>query len=249
MIINFFFDFLLLLSVSIILRRNTNIYRILFGSFIGGLSILCLFINFTSLQLFIFKIFISIIMTLISFGYKNIKYTFRNLFFLYMASIVLGGFLYFLNIQFSYQQKGLIFFHNGLSINIVILIIFCPIILYIYCKQIKFLKTNYNHYYKIKMIFKEKTYNLTAFLDTGNKLTDIYTKKPIILIDKDIKPDNFFYIPYQGVNKSGLLKCFKIDKLEIEGKIFPKVIVGILENKIKIDGVECILHERIVEQL
>ncbi|MEG2322444.1 MAG: sigma-E processing peptidase SpoIIGA, partial [Bacilli bacterium] len=142
LILNFFFDFLLLLSVSLILRRNVSIYKIMLGAFIGGLSLLFLFIKINSITLFILKILISIIMLLVSFGYKSLKYTVKNGLFFYTSSIILGGFLYFLNIQFSYKNNGLVFINKGLSINVVFLIIFCPIIIYIYIKQGLTLKNN-----------------------------------------------------------------------------------------------------------
>ena len=93
MILNFVFDFLLLLSVSIILRRNVSINKLILGAFIGGISILFLFIKINSFELFIFKILISILMILISFGYKDIRYFGKNILFFYMTIIVLGGFL------------------------------------------------------------------------------------------------------------------------------------------------------------
>ena len=85
MIINFFLDYLLLLSVSILLKRRVKMIRIIMGAFIGGLSILCLFININSIELFIIKIVISIMMILISFGYQNIKYTLSNIGCLYIV--------------------------------------------------------------------------------------------------------------------------------------------------------------------
>ena len=91
--INFSFDLLILLSTSIVLKRKSKFYRLMLGAFIGSLSILFLFINITNLELFIFKIIISIIMILVSFGYKNIKYFGKNILFLYTISIILGGFL------------------------------------------------------------------------------------------------------------------------------------------------------------
>ena len=84
MLLNFFFDFILLLTVSIVLKRNASIKRIIFGAFIGGLSMLFLFFEFTTFTLFIFKIFISILMVLITFGYYDLKYTFKNILYLYL---------------------------------------------------------------------------------------------------------------------------------------------------------------------
>lgn len=247
MILNFFFDFILLLSVSILLRRNVSIYKILLGSFLGGLSILFLFIEISSFELFLFKVIISIIMVLISFGYKSLKYTLKNLLYLYTASIILGGFLYFLNVEFSYKQVGLIFINNGLSINAIFLIIFCPIIIYIYVKQGLWLKSNYSNYYKINIYLDDKKYSLNGFLDTGNTLVEPITNKPIILIDKKVECDKYFFVPCKTVNNSGLIKCIKVDKVEISGRCINKVIVGLLDEKIKIDGIDCLLNKKLLE--
>lgn len=247
LILNFFFDFLLLLSVSVLLRRNANIYRLMLGGFLGGLSLLFLFIKISSFTLFIFKIVISVLMILVSFGFRDIRFTFKNLLYFYSASMILGGFLYFLNVQFSYQQKGLVFFHHGLSINVVFLIIFCPIILYIYMKQGLWLKTHYHHYYPVSITYLGKQYHFAGFLDTGNTLVDIVTKKPIILIDKKLPLKTFFYVPYKGINHDGLLPCVKVDEVTIGSDYYTHVLVGILDQKIKIDGVDCLLNPKLWE--
>lgn len=244
MILNFFFDFILLLSVSIILKRNANIYRIILGAFVGGISILSLFINFNSLTLFIFKFIISIFMVIISFNYKNIKYTIKNIIFLYLASIILGGFLYFLNIEFSYKKIGMVFINNGLSVNVIFLIIFCPIIIYIYVKECLSLKINYSNYYKINLYYNNKKYSLNGFVDTGNVLE--YFNKPVILTNIKIDIGTFFYIPYKTIDNNGLIKCIKPDKIEINGKA-KKALVGFIDKGIKIDGVDCLINKKILE--
>ena len=247
MLLNFAFDLILLLAVSILLRRNVIIYKILGGALVGGISILFLFFNISSLMLFIYKIIISILMILISFGYKNIKYTLKNFLYLYMTSIVLGGFLYFLNVEFSYEQYGLVFINKGLSINVIFLIIFCPIIIYIYVKQGLWLKNNYSNYYNVTLYYNHKKYLFSAFLDTGNNLTVPLTNKPVILINKEIKAKQFFYIPYKGINGSGIIKCFKADKIIINNLEKENIIVGLMKEKIKIDGIDCLLNKKILE--
>ena len=82
MLLNFAIDFILLLTVSLILKRNIKITRIMLGAFIGGISILFLFFNINSIILFLFKLIISVIMILITFGFKTIKYTLVNLLYL-----------------------------------------------------------------------------------------------------------------------------------------------------------------------
>ncbi len=250
MILNFCIDFIILLSVSLILKRNVKITRIMLGAFIGGISILFLFLNINSIILFIFKFLISLIMILVTFNFKTLKYTLVNILYLYMSSIILGGFLYLLNLQFSYKHIGLIFFNNGLSINFIFLLIFSPIILYIYIKQTKHLRYNYSNYYNIQIIVNDKSYKYTAYLDTGNVLIDSLTKKKVILIDKRkilFKIKNFRLIPYTCASGINMIKVVKIDKLIFEGNEYKDVLLGIID-KITLDGVEVILNRKLLEE-
>ena len=250
LLLNFTFDFLLLMSVSLLLRRNVKIVRILLGAFLGSLSIFFLFIKITSLQLFLLKLMVSILMVIITFNYRDLKYTLRNLLYLYMASIVLGGFLYFLNIEFSYKNNGLVFYHNGLSINFVFLIIFSPIILYIYIRQGIKLKNNYSNYYQVDICLNGKIIKCNGYLDTGNNLVDPIKKRPIILVNKNkIKiNDNYILVPYQSSSNHSVLKCIKVDYINIKKLGIKKnVLVGIMEDKINIDGIDCLLNNKLLE--
>ncbi len=183
-------------------------------------------------------------MILVTFGYKDKIYFFKNLGFLYMTSIVLGGFLYFLNIQFAYKQQGLVFFHKGLSINFLFLIIFSPIILYIYVKQGLNLKNNYSKYHKVKLYFEGNCIECIGYIDTGNKLIDPYFKRKIILINQKCESSHFILVPINTVNSGGVIKCLKLNRLELDGEtVKEKMLVGFIDKKINIDGVECILPE------
>ena len=248
MILNFFIDFILLLTVSVILRRNVKLTRVMMSAFIGGLSILILFFDITSILLMFLKFLISILMIITCFGYKNIKYTIINLLYLYLTSIVLGGFLYLVNLQISYKHIGILFFNNGLSFNFIFLLVFSPIILYLYSIQLKKLKTNYSNYYNVEIYFKGKKYKYIGYLDTGNILKDSLTGKNVILIDKrkllfNIK--EFRIIPYMGLNGTNMIKVIKIDKLIINDKEYD-VLLGIMDS-IRIDGVDIILNRNILE--
>lgn len=255
LLINFGFDLLILLVVDIILKRNTKFIRIVLGSFFGSLTIFFLFLNLNSFSLFLLKIITSIMMILITFSYQNLKYTLNNLLFLYTTSILLGGFLYFLNITFSYHQEGMIFLYEGLSINYIFLLIFSPIILYIYIKQTKQIKNNYKYFYKIKIIFLNNyELNTLAYLDTGNKLIDPVSLKPIIMIEENLVPKklvkNIIYVPYKSLNYEGLLNCIKVKEIVIKDVgSKTNVILGISKNKFKIDGIHVLLNNKIMEEL
>ncbi len=250
--LNFAFDFILLLSVSLILRRKVTLNRLLIGSFVGSLTILALFININSFWLFMIKVLFSVLMVLVTFKYESLMYTLKNILFLYTSSILLGGFLYFLNIQFSYKNDGLVFYYNGLSINYIVLILFGPAIIYLYVKQGLNLKNNYSNYYPITLYLEDnKTLKLTGYFDTGNKLIDPYLNRPVLLISKDKYPyliNNYIYIPYNSITNHGLLKCVRIPKIKFNNEIKHNILLGLMEESINIDGIDCLLHDKLWEE-
>lgn len=227
--LNFYFDFLLLMSVSTILKRNTSIFRLLLGAFFGSLTILVLLFNINSFQLFLIKIYLSIIMCLVSFGYKDFKYTFKNILFLYIVSILLGGFMYMLNIEFSYETKGFVFLNKGLGVNYIFLSIISPCILYIYVKEMRKYKVKIGNYYKVNIFLENKILKLNGYLDTGNSLK--YNGKMVILTNiKNNFKGKKYLIPYMVINGSGVLECIKVD-VEVEGLgIFKDVYLGFSNN-------------------
>ena len=252
-IINLFIDFILLLGVSIILKRNIKLYKALLGALFGSISLIFLFIDISSFSLFLFKIVISVIMILITFKFKSIKYFFDNFFCLYVISIFLGGALYFINNSLSYKSNGFIFYNNGFSINLVLVIILTPIIIYIYIKQSKKLRNNYLNRYIVKIVLhNNKSYTLTGFIDSGNNLYDPYFKHPIILINKNIinnLDENFILVPCLTVSGTSLIKCFNIKELYINNKkVKKKFLLGISDNNFKIDGVDLLLHKDIIRE-
>ena len=246
---NIILDFLLLLSVSILLKRKTKFKRIIYGSIAGGLSILFLFIKLTSIELLILKILISMLMILIAFGYRNIKYFINNLIYLYILSIILGGFLYLLKVEFTYKNSGILFFNNEMSINFIVLLIISPVILYIYVKEVKKLKINYNHYYKVDIYYENKIYKFIGYLDTGNKLYDQYKHRPIVLIntkDIDFNIEKNILVPYKTASGEGIVKCLAVDKMVIENREYKNLLIGLSSKGFDIDGIDMILHSEII---
>ena len=65
--LNFMFDFILLITTNIVLKRKSSLKRITLGSLIGSLTIIVLFVPLTTLSLFILKILLSISIMLITF--------------------------------------------------------------------------------------------------------------------------------------------------------------------------------------
>ena len=245
MIVNFILDFILLLGVSMLLKRNVNLKRVIFGSFIGGLSIIILFIPMNVITIFIFKFITSIIMVLITFKFKSFRYTFMNLIYLYILSIFLGGFLYLLNDQFCIKKKGLVFINNDFSITIIFILIISPIVIYLYVKQERNFRNIYNNYMNVFIYYSNKKLDCIGYMDSGNNLS--YLNNKVILLDKRkmiFDVEKYLYIPLTTVSGNGIIKAFKPDKVVINDNICKKVLVGIIDN-IGIDGVDVILNNNL----
>lgn len=241
--INLIMDFYILSGVKFLLKLQTKLYRIILGSIIGSSSILLLFLKLNTLELNIYKILISIIMTYVTFG-KN-KF-FNKVFYLYIISIIVGGSLYLINDSLGYKVDSFIFINNGYSINLIILLIISPLIIYLYIKEFLKFKKKINTTYNVIIKIKNKTINIEAFLDTGNKLIDPYFHRPIILLNKkyiNLKKHKIIYVPFNSLNNNGILKCIIPEYILIDNKKYDKCLIGISEN-LKYD---CILNERIFD--
>ena len=129
--------------------------------------------------------------------------------------------------------------------NYIVLILGFIIVLYFYIKEIKEYQTNYVNYYKVIVYIKNKKYQLTGYLDTGNKLYDSF-KHPVIIVSKNIsyQDEDIIYVPYVSLNNNGVIKCIKTNKIIINKKVFNNYLVGLSKDKITIDGVNCILHSK-----
>ena len=246
-LLNFFFDFLLLYGTSKVLKERISIKRLILGSIVASLSIFLLFIKLNSVELFCIKVLISIFIILVTFGKNNFI---KNISYFYLLSVILGGCLYLLNVSFTYRNQGILFINNGLSINFVLFLIVSPIIIFCYVKEHILYKNTYGNIYEVLIIKNNKKYRLMGLLDTGNRLKDPYKGRSVILVNNDILMEgDIVYVPYKALNTTGVIKCYKVDKVIVEEKEFSNCLVGISKDKIAIDGVECILPNIFKEEL
>ena len=231
-ILDFWIDFLILLATSLILKRKTKIFNIVLGSFVGSVSVIILFLNIATFQAFILKVYFSIIMILISFYYRDLKYTLINLVTFYFISIMLGGFFYFLKLESLYS-------------SMIFLFIISPIIIYIYIRQATLERKKQKLFYNTDIYIGKKVLNLVGFMDSGNNL--IYKNNLVIITNqKNIFRRKKIYIAYNTISSYGLLECIKVDKVVAGNKEFSNVLLGFSEN-FNIDGADVLLHNKMGE--
>ncbi len=250
-LINFLFDFILLLGVSMILKRNTSKLRLFLGSLFGGFSFFIVLLNISSLFFFFLKMFSALIMILITFSYKDIKYTMNNFIYLIILSVLMGGILQLVNIEIGYSHVGMLFFTNGKSLNLIILIFIGLLATLIYSKYIKKVKRDDKQRYKTTLFIDNKELKLLGFLDTGNDL--FYMNKPVLILNKNIKINigdkRIFYVPFTTINSTGIMKCIRLDKIFIEGKgFFENVFLALSNDKFYLGGADIILNTSLWEE-
>ena len=247
-LLNFFFDFLLLYGTCKILKEIVPIKRLVFGSLVASSSIFLLFIKLNSIELFLIKIIISIGIILVTFGKSNFI---KNISYFYLLSIILGGSLYLFNVSFTYKNQGILFINNGLSINFILFLIVSPIIIFCYVRENILYKNTYGNIYKVLILIGKDKYKLRGMIDTGNQLRDPYKGRCVILINNNINMlgKKIIYVPYKALNTTGVIKCFKVDKVLIEEKEFDNCLVGISKDLFSLDNVDCILPNIFKEEL
>lgn len=234
LLINFLYDFLILSSVSILLKRNADFKHILLGCIIGLSTMCTLFISLDKTVLLLLKFITSLSMVVITFGPKKII---ENMFYFYIITIIIGGFQYLITGD-EYQ------------VNLILMGILSPIIIALYIKSQRDYKSKINKIYDVIIIDEGNAYTLTGYMDTGNTLKDPITKYPIILVsnERQFKSEKFFYVPYKVVNSESIMKCIKVDKVIVDG-IIVNVLVGLVDKNIFSKGIEVILNENIREKI
>lgn len=251
--INFMFDLLLLMTVSIECKVFSKKRRLLISSFLGSLSTFLLFLPLNNFSLFLFKVVISIIMIFVGFKITSKELLFSLIKSLYGNSIILGGLIYFLNNQFSYKQKGFIFIHDGTSLNLIIILISSPIIFYLYHKMMKNEKKKRELLHSVSIKCKKGTINTLGFLDTGNNIKDPYKRRGVILINSseiNLSLEESILVPFKTVDSNSLLRCIEIEELKIDDNLITnKYLLGVSPKNIEIKGASCILPNIIEEEL
>ena len=91
---------------------------------------------------------------------------------------------------------------------------------------------------KVCLRLNGRSYWFEAFADSGNGLREPLTGRPVMLLDRsgaarlgEIPPERFAAVPYRAVGtETGLLKGFRADEIEFEGKSISGPIIAFYEG-------------------
>lgn len=260
--VNIFVNYFLILATSKFSHSEFKIKRVVLASILGSLfSVLILFDTINYILMFFIKFILGILLVFIAFGYKQKNIFIKNILTFIVINFIFAGTMMaiwiFITPTAMYYNNGVVYF----NISAVTLVI-STIIAYIIIKLIRFFIDNRVAKSDIKLVEiydKNEKIILKGFIDTGNKLTDIFTNTPVHILNfnviKNIIPielhntflnyingelpqniDNNFtnkikIIPFNLIQGDGLLLCFIPEKIIIDNKIC-RGFLGVSKNQI-----------------
>ena len=212
-LVNFMMDFLLLMFVRRILACTATQGRIFLGALVGA-AVTCVVIilplPYTPLKILMFHGFVNVIMLKIGLRVPWGRTFLKAFLFLYIGAFLLGGIL---EVFRPYVKMGSLFF--------VLSVMGYYVAVGIWTLVEALLRHN-NTSCEVLLFEKEECCLVKALIDTGNKLKDPVTKKPVSIIGQDtakqlkIGEETVRYISYHSVgNIKGVLPVYVLDKMTI----------------------------------
>ncbi|QCJ41978.1 sigma-E processing peptidase SpoIIGA [Bacillus sp. S3] len=190
--LNFLFDSLLLYLTAIFLKRRIRLWRLFAGGFIGSLIIL---LSFTPLNVYsshpIAKLFCSIVMVLITFGYKRLAFFLKALMTLYVSTFLIGGALmgahYFIQYDPELTAKVLMSSVKGFGdpISWLFVLIGFPVAWHFARKNVEGMemtKIQFEQIVTVRLNIDTESLVFKGLVDSGNQLYDPLSKLPVMFV-------------------------------------------------------------------
>lgn len=190
---NLIMNYIILLTVAIVLKIHRNNVRILGSSLIGALYAIFAYTSTLEIYSTIFvKILLSIIMIYIGFKPQNIKILCKQILLFYLTSFVFGGaafsLLYFIKPQDIFMKNGVLLGTYPLK-TVMLSAIVGFIVVVITFKIVKNRISKKDMYCKIDISLNNKNIETIAMIDTGNLLKEPITNTPVIVVEHTLLYD------------------------------------------------------------
>jgi stage II sporulation protein GA (sporulation sigma-E factor processing peptidase) len=222
------------------LKRKTRWWRIFAGGLVGSIIIFLSFSPLGSLAGNPFvKLIFSFVMILVSFGFKRLRFFFRAVLFLYLATFLTGGTLigahYF--VQFDNQLSSDVFLASikgfGDPISWLFVMIGFPVAWYLSksgVEKLEVAKIQYDQIVDVNFSILDIHHSIKGLVDSGNQLYDPISKAPVMIISiqkikesipKEIiqmveEPDDFIFgnreIPMEWESRVKIIPCRVVGK-------------------------------------
>ena len=240
---NIFQDFMLLLILKRALHLRASYFRLLAGSFMGGIaSLLALIphIHFI-INLFI-NIAVALLLILITFGFYNWKTYIKNTATLFIISYLVNGAL--ICFYLAIKPKGMAIINNTVYFDISpLLLIILTLIIYFILRIYKRLFKNHSRAYSmvnVSFSYKNREYCVKCKIDSGCNVKEPFSGNYVIIIDEKsinntvIDNEKMRIIPFDSLGGKGVIYGFKADEVKIANKIINQdIYIGLCKDIFK----------------
>lgn len=217
--INFFITFLLLELSSKLSKLSPKLSRVIIASIFGSLYSLIIFVDsINPILLELTKVFASIIIVLTAFKFYRVSVFLKVLGVYYISSFVLLGFTmaicFIFRLKFIAINNSVLYFDLSAPV-IIVSALFAYLLSSIFIRLYNRALSKNEIYTLIIENDKEKV-RLNALLDTGNRLREPFSNKPVIVVSSSkivCATKNTRQVPVSTVNGTNILTAFKPDKI------------------------------------
>ncbi len=265
---NVILDWLMLYVTAKLKKYNINRLRITTGAIFGALSA-CVFQvyigNSLIIKLFLGYLLITAGMLIIAYPHYGIRELVSDFCYLYGVAVLIGGVLLVTLSMFNTTKVGQPSQpEENLSFLMVVIVVsligFTTPVLVSIVSQFRH---KMNTIYRVTISLEGRKVEVSALMDTGNRLYDVISHKPVSIVESKVLEqimdkslmdyeERIKVIPYHSLGKSkGILYALVVDRIEIvtlDGKVsHEKVIMGYYEGVLSgAKEYQMILHEEML---
>lgn len=256
--VNLFIDYIMLYALRKVLKINSKSIRLLPASLLAAVLTLGVFLPFYGRVFSVFyRVFSAALTVFAAFGKAKIKT------FLLRVAAFIG-----ISISFSgpvtliwliFKPQGIVVWGDAVYFDISpVMLILCTLIAFISLSIYERVKSKVKPRVRIHRVtvYSDKSeYSFSSMVDTGCNLKEPFSGLPVIVAERelieseDIPKTKLRLVPYKTLSGEGVLKAFKPDRIEIDGKELKSgCFIGISEGKLRND-IKSLMGEEITEGL
>lgn len=269
--LNLIINYFILLCVGKFLHRKKSRLRMLLGALFGSLcSLIILLPPMNGALNFLFKFFVSVIICLISFKFGSLSEFIKNTAAFYLMSFLFCGVM--LALWFTFTPKGMVINNSTVYFDIsplclIVSSIITYFIVWLICR-VTGRKAPKALYYNIILEMGNKKTEIKGKLDTGCNLVEPFSGSPVIVCEKNkiknILPmdimeydselilagnaSKFRLIPFNTISSSGLLPCFKPDRIIIDDRLcLNEIFIAVSSGNEFSEGCGCLINPQCLD--
>ena len=242
LILNLFVNYFILLLVQKINRIQGSLGRLFLGAAVGAALSFVIFVPEVHFLLpYLINLGVAAVVSWATWGFRSLKRYIRMVASLYIATFLYGGFM--MGIWLLLRPQGMVINNGVVYFNISPLFLLLStaaiyLIVTLIYRSFKRVRSD-KEFYEVEIILGNTSVKLTALLDTGNTLTDLFSDMPVVVAEysyiRGILPaasadaflsenigcipeqmeDKYRLIPYSAVGGQGMLPAFRPDLVRL----------------------------------